>query len=101
MTLILVRKENKLLLGYKKRGFGSDKWNGFGGKVEKNETIVQGAMRELREECGLTGLNPKFLAILEFYLGDKHFLIHLFTVFDFEGEIIESEEMKPEWFSID
>jgi len=28
-----------MLLGLKKRGFGKDKWNGFGGKVEANESI--------------------------------------------------------------
>ena len=36
----------------KKRGFGEGKWNGFGGKVEEGETILQAALRELKEECG-------------------------------------------------
>lgn len=35
----------KILLGYKKRGFGAQKWNGLGGKVEPNETILEGAKR--------------------------------------------------------
>lgn len=30
------------------------KWNGFGGKVEIGETIVEGAAREMAEESGLT-----------------------------------------------
>jgi 8-oxo-dGTP diphosphatase/2-hydroxy-dATP diphosphatase len=29
----------------KKRGFGVGRWNGFGGKVEKQETILDGAKR--------------------------------------------------------
>ena len=29
------------------------KWNGFGGKVEANEGILEGAIREVKEECGL------------------------------------------------
>lgn len=46
-TLVFVRdvQNKKLLLGYKKRGFGMHKWNGLGGKVEPNETIEQGAIR--------------------------------------------------------
>ena len=31
--------------GLKKRGFGLGKWNGMGGKVEPNETILDGAKR--------------------------------------------------------
>jgi len=33
----------------KKRGFGAGRYNGFGGKVEPGETILQGAQRELQE----------------------------------------------------
>jgi len=46
LTLVLVFKEdNSVLLGLKKRGFGKGLWNGFGGKVEPGETIVQAAAR--------------------------------------------------------
>lgn len=46
-TLIFVRDvaNKKILLGLKKRGFGMNKWNGLGGKVEANETILEGAIR--------------------------------------------------------
>ena len=39
-----------MLLGMKKRGFGTGKWNGFGGKVEVGETVADAAQRELEEE---------------------------------------------------
>ena len=56
----------------KKRGFGMGKWNGFGGKVELNETISSAANRELFEECGLKAHNLKFclkvLVFLVFFL---------------------------------
>lgn len=38
-TLMFVVEDNRVLLGFKKRGFGSGKYNGFGGKVELNESI--------------------------------------------------------------
>jgi len=44
-TLTIIRDNGKLLLGYKKRGFGMNKINGFGGKVEKGETVLEGAIR--------------------------------------------------------
>ena len=52
LTLVLLHDENEVLLGMKKRGFGEGKWNGFGGKVEPGETILDAAVRELEEECG-------------------------------------------------
>jgi 8-oxo-dGTP diphosphatase/2-hydroxy-dATP diphosphatase len=46
-TLIFVTdfKNEKILLGLKKRGFGVNKWNGLGGKVEPGESIIYGAKR--------------------------------------------------------
>ena len=52
-TLCFLQKDNKLLLGMKKRGFGQGKYNGFGGKLQEGETIIQGVLRELKEECGI------------------------------------------------
>ena len=45
LTLVLIREASRILLGMKKRGFGVNRWNGFGGKVEAGETIAQGAKR--------------------------------------------------------
>ena len=44
-TLIVVKKDDQVLLGFKKRGFGINKWNGFGGKVESGESITTCAIR--------------------------------------------------------
>ena len=40
-----MQRPSEILLGYKKRGFGARKWNGFGGKVEIGETIEEAAKR--------------------------------------------------------
>ncbi len=42
------RDRDRVLLGMKKRGFGAGKWNGFGGKVDPGETIVEAAARWLQ-----------------------------------------------------
>ena len=49
MTLCLVVKENTILLGMKKRGFGVGRWNGFGGKLHEGESIEDAAKRETLE----------------------------------------------------
>ena len=46
-------KNSLILLGMKKRGFGTGKWNGFGGKVEAGESNEQAALRELKEESSI------------------------------------------------
>jgi len=45
LTVVFVQRPSEILLGYKKRGFGARKWNGFGGKVEIGETIEEAAKR--------------------------------------------------------
>lgn len=103
LTLCMVVKDNQILLGMKKRGFGVGRWNGFGGKVEEGETIEQGAHRELEEEVGIKALALEKSGILDFsFENDPKILeVHIFKVTDFSGEPIESEEMKPQWFSFD
>lgn len=44
-TLALIRSNSNILLGMKKRGFGVGRWNGFGGKVHSNETVLEAAKR--------------------------------------------------------
>jgi 8-oxo-dGTP diphosphatase / 2-hydroxy-dATP diphosphatase len=49
-TLVFCRRElseggREVLLGFKKRGFGAGKWNGFGGKLEDGESNEMAANR--------------------------------------------------------
>ncbi|CAG7716982.1 unnamed protein product [Allacma fusca] len=104
-NLTFIIKGDKVLLGLKKRGFGTGKWNGFGGKLEPGETVTDSAVREIEEECGLR-VRPEDLKLM----GVNHFEflwnpgvreVHIFTCDKYEGEIIESEEMLPKWYPID
>lgn len=87
----------------KKRGFGAGKWNGFGGHVEKGETIEEAARREIREEAGVEVGDIRKHGIIEFeWQGKQEILeVHVFRTESFSGEPKETDEMKPQWFPMD
>lgn len=103
LTLLIIQKDNKVLLGLKKRGFGMGKWNGYGGKVTEGETIEEAAHRELFEEAGIRVPVIEKLGVLEFSWQGKEqdiLEVNIFKATDFSGEPQETEEMKPQWFDI-
>lgn len=105
-TLSFLLVDNKkILLGRKKRGFGSDKYNGFGGKIEDYETFRQCAVREILEESSLL-VKPtelEVVALLDFVFPHKPELTHIGYVYlfhNYQGYPLESEEMEPQWFDL-
>jgi len=87
----------------KKRGFGAGRWNGFGGKIELGETISEAAERELFEEANIVADNLEEFGILNFKFVDQtpDLEVHIFRANSFSGELMETEEMRPQWFKID
>jgi 8-oxo-dGTP diphosphatase/2-hydroxy-dATP diphosphatase len=102
LTLCIPIKEEEILLGMKKRGFGEGRWNGFGGKIKQGESFEQGARRELFEEVHIQDGILEKKGILEFsFQNDEKILeVHIFKLTEFKHEPIESEEMRPQWFRI-
>ncbi len=101
-TLCMIKNGDQLLLGMKKRGFGAGRWNGFGGKVEKGESVEAAARRELREEISIIAGEMLPRGVMNFSWQDqlREIQMHVFEVTDFSGEPAESEEMRPRWFSV-
>lgn len=91
----------EILLGYKKRGFGKYMYNGFGGKVEDGESHLQAALRELEEEAGIRAPLQHAGSLLFMNEGaDAAFQIEIYRADEYIGDITETEEMRPQWFSI-
>ena len=93
----------KMLLGMKKVRFGRGKYNGFGGKADEGESMRAAAVRELREESGLTAREEdlEFVGRLWFYFPAKPEWDHsgdIYFLRSWEGQPVESEEMQPAWF---
>jgi 8-oxo-dGTP diphosphatase len=85
-----VKKENDL---------NKDKWIGVGGKIEDGESPFDCVRREVREETGVTIINPKYRGIITFVSdlwGTEY--MHLFTATDYDGEInYDCNEGNLEW----
>ncbi len=105
-TLCLFVKNDEILLAMKKRGFGIGKWNGVGGKIDKEKgdnSIIEAAIRETKEEIGINANNLEKVALLHFrfpYKEDWNQDVHVFLVKNWQGQPQESEEMFPKWFKI-
>ena len=104
LTLVLAIRGTDILLGMKKRGFGAGRWNGFGGKVEADESIEAAARRETKEECGIDITRMEGVGVHEFEFEKERGTIlevHVFRADAWHGEPVETEEMRPQWFPID
>ncbi|NIP42189.1 MAG: NUDIX domain-containing protein [candidate division Zixibacteria bacterium] len=108
-TICFLTKGNpirELMMGYKKRGFGKDKWTGTGGKVDPGEHYRVTAVREVEEETGVViqDQDLEYAAKLLFcfpYHPTWDFTVYVFTADRWSGEAQESPEIRPAWFSSD
>lgn len=76
----------------------ADKWIGVGGKFESGESPLECALREVKEETGLTMLNPRLRGIVTFVSdewGTEY--MHLFTCTEWSGELGECDEGELVW----
>ena len=82
-------------------------WKGLsfpGGDIEENESIVDSAVREVKEETGLDVRNLKPCGVIHWLNNRTHdrYLVFLFKTADYSGELIaESEEGRNLWMTID
>lgn len=110
---LLLEKDGKFLLGRRMNtGWNDGKWCTFGGHIEDEETIQQAAVREAKEELGIT-INPDALEIanliqyksnrltMQFYVIVKHYEGTPSIQVEWEQgkEIVKADKL--EWFSPD
>lgn len=88
---IIVNKQGQILIGVRT---DTRTWGTPGGKVDNNETVLEGAIREVKEECNLDVKNLKCYGV---HVGaynnggsgneEKMWLSFLFITHDFSGEV--------------
>lgn len=95
-VLCLIRQGDSYLLQDRVK----NDWKGYtfpGGHVEKDESIVDAVIREMKEETGLTIKNPRLCGIKQFPIQGGRYIVFLFSADQYSGQLIDSEEGRMYW----
>jgi len=93
-------KGNMLLLGLHQRGVSKGFWNGYGGKIDEGETVHNSLIRECSEESGLIPLEFNHVARVSASYGNFQLRVEFFLVSNFDGVLVTTDEMIPQWFDL-
>ena len=100
-TLCYLYRGDEVLMMHrtrKKNDMNHDKWIAIGGRFEDKESPEDCALREVREETGLTMVSPRYRGVVTF-LNDQYPAerMHLFTADTFTGEMTDCDEGELVW----
>lgn len=104
---VLIFNKDRLLLGNRQQNQGTNSWGPPGGHLEFGETFEQCALREVKEEIGLTISQPTFIAVTnDIFTEEKtHYVSIFFSArYPVDQPIQNLEPHKAalwQWFSID
>ena len=104
VILLFSKDTEKLLLVKRNKKTYPNMWNGIGGKIEVGETPIEAAIRECKEETGLTMVNPKLLVTYVYPESNPmNSNTHLSVIYDFIDieEVEDNYEGHYEWKDIE
>ena len=99
-VLCLIEDGNKMLLQNRVK----KDWQGYalpGGHVESGESFVDAVIREMREETGLTVIEPRLAGVKQFPIENGRYVVLLFKATQWSGDLISSDEGQMEWIEYD
>jgi 8-oxo-dGTP diphosphatase len=97
-VITFITEGERILLIHKKRGLGHGKVNGPGGRLEDGESPLEAAVRETREEVGLSIGEAREVALLQFAFTDGYSLeATVFLSSSYSGTPVETDEARPFW----
>lgn len=108
---IMIKDGNKVLLGHRTKErkdtggiFEPDSWTFPGGKQEFDETVIEGAIREVKEETNLDISDIKVFNVSDDIQPNKHYVTIQLIASSYSGELRVMEPLKEdkwEWFDLD
>ena len=104
-SLCYLLRGNEVLMMHrtrKKNDMNHDKWIAVGGRFEKGESPEECALREVKEETGLTMIEPQYRGVVTF-VNDQYETerMHLFTSDTFTGVMTDCDEGELVWIKKD
>ena len=104
VILLFSKDTKKLLLVKRNKKPYPNLWNGIGGKIEVGETPIEAAIRECKEETGLTMISPKLLVTYVYPESNPvNSNTHLSVIYDFIDieEVEDNYEGHYEWKDVE
>lgn len=108
-NMIMIEKDGRILLQNQHK---YESWQGWvlpGGHVDKGESFVRSAIREAREETGLTILDPRLVGVKQFPKAfsfhegsapvNGRYIVFFFKATQYTGELHSSAEGEMRWFT--
>ncbi|HKC14530.1 MAG TPA: NUDIX domain-containing protein [Patescibacteria group bacterium] len=108
--VVVIRNDEILLVEHKEAARHiSGVWGFPAGRLEEGESEKEAAVRELEEEAGLRTSEDAlidfrngepYLSELTLKHGLERMIFHIFLCTNFEGELRETDETRPQWVKI-
>ena len=103
-TLVFLITDTHILLAPKLKKVGAGKLNGYGGRVQQGESVLQAAVRELREESTVEAQaqDLHYVAHITAHETDKEtWEIDVFLLRQWQGVAKATAEMgEPAWYPL-
>ena len=71
-----------------------------GGHIEPGESVVDAVVSEMKEETGLTVINPRLCGVKQFPIEEGRYIVFLFEATQYEGKLCSSNEGKMHWVRV-
>lgn len=98
-NMCMIKNDNKILVLDR----NDPVWPGLtfpGGHVEKHESFHDSVIREIKEETGLSIVNPRLAGVKQFFdKNDHRYLVFFYIAEEFSGEVVASDEGKLQWMT--
>ena len=99
-VLCLIEDGNKILLQNRVK----KDWQGYalpGGHVEPGESFIDAVIREMKEETGLTVIEPRLAGVKQFPIENGRYVVFLFKATQWSGNLASSDEGQMGWVEYD